>query len=107
MRLRIIASLLNLLCAWVLWEHWTSLVTGVPSREVNAVSETQSLEECRGVIPQFVTEREAQLRADFQQPNYSIKTGHKVAMVTAGQQIVQEYVFECLPSSVSPYHQSH
>lgn len=103
MRFRIAANLLSLWCAWVLWEHWTVSVAGAPSREVEAISENQSLAECRGLIPDSIKQRETELRDEFTKPNFAIKKGKKVVMVTAGEQVVQEYVFECLPSSVSPY----
>lgn len=104
MRLRIAANLLSLWCAWVLWEHWTVFAVGVPSREVDAVSETQSLGECHRVIPDFIEMRENRFRDDFKEPNFAITKGHKVVAVMSGEQVVQEYVYECLPSSVSPYH---
>jgi hypothetical protein len=63
MRLHITASLLTLLCSWVLWEKWIDYNVSGSVRVIQAVFEAQSLVECRTAMPDFIKQREAGFNA--------------------------------------------
>jgi len=108
MKLRISASLLNALCAWVLWEKWIHHTTGeVTQRIIQAVSETQTLEECRTALPSFVKNRAEGFRKGYKEPDYEIAEGPLAAFLIDKKRksTAQQYMFYCLPSTLDPYHQ--
>jgi hypothetical protein len=108
MRLRIAASMLTLLCSWVLWEKWISHNVGEPTaRLVQAVLETKTLSECRAASPDFVKQRADLFRNSYKEPDYAVVTNDYSTILVqkskSEKQIPQQYVFYCLPSTVDPY----
>ena len=105
MGLRITASLLSLLCSWVLWEKL--IVHGAEAKKIiQAVYEAKSLSECRAAVPDSIKQREIDLKKTYKEPKFNImsnETGTWVSSEQVGKTVV-EYVFYCLPSTVDPYH---
>jgi hypothetical protein len=106
MRLRMTASILTVLCTWVLWEKWIAHSEGEPTaRLVQAVLETSTLSECRAAAPGFAKERADRFRGAYKEPDYTVLSNESSAMLLYknGKKTPQQYVFYCLPPTVDPY----
>jgi hypothetical protein len=112
MRLHVPASLLTLLCSWVLWEKHI-LYNPDPERFIQAVHEDSTLIGCRGALPNFSKKKGAAMREAYPESEYSVT--HNDADVSVmlrrrekGEsrtrtETLHEFVFYCLPSTVDPY----
>lgn len=106
MRLRMTASLLSVLCSWVLWEKWILQNAGEPTaRIVQAVAEAETLAECRAVSPGFAKERATMFRMSYKDSEYGIMASEFAAILInkSNNQTSQQYVYYCLPLTVDPY----
>jgi len=106
MRLRITASVLTLLCSWILWEKWTVHNPGEPTqRLVEAVSESKTLEECRAASPGFAKQRAVRFRSVYKEPEYAVTEGDFAALLIDKRRktTFMEYAYYCLPPTVDPY----
>ncbi len=105
MRLRMAASILTLLCSWVLWEKWTVIQTGKNNQPlVEAVSESKTLAECRAAMPGFAKQRADWFRSRFDGPDYQIIAGDsEVIFGDESHNRGEHYVYYCLPSTIDPY----
>ena len=107
MQLRMTASALTLLCSWVLWEKWILHNPGESTqRLVEAVSESKTLEECRGATPDFTKQRATRLRNAYKEADYTVNQGEfgVILFDKRRKSTSLEYVYYCLPSTVDPYH---
>ena len=105
MRLRLMASVLTLLCSWVLWEKW--IFTDVEHMKIiDAVFEGKSLSECRTASPDFVKERAASFQRSYKESEYVIISNENSTILSrrGKKEVLQRYVYYCLPSTVDPYH---
>lgn len=104
MRLQMTASVLTVLCAWVLWEKWIYQNPGEPTaRIIQAVLETKTLDECRAATPGFAKERAEGFRRVYKEPEYAVTSGDYAAILTHKQKVHQQYLFYCLPPTADPY----
>jgi len=105
MRLRTTASILVLLCSWVLWEKWTFLQPGESEqRTINAVSESDTLAECRAAMPGLIQERAAVFKDRYRGPEYQIlESAYGILFLEKGGKGRQHYLYMCLPSTMDPY----
>lgn len=109
MRFRIVANLLSVLCAWILWEKWILQNPGEPTaRVIQAVLEAKTLEECRDAAPGFAKKRAEGLSLAHKAPEYSVTTGNFSAILLQKRQkgspdTPQQYLFYCLPPTVDPF----
>ena len=102
MRVRITASVLTVLCAWVLWEKHMSN-TGV--HEITAIQEMGMLLDCRKAIPDALKKAEVDLQERFKGPKYNVVRAHDgVILSDDGKTVRHAYVYYCLPPTVDPYH---
>jgi hypothetical protein len=105
MRLRMTASLLTLLCSWVLWEKWSEVFPDKGRAPViQAVLETQSLADCRKAMPNFIKEKALGFKRVYKEPEHQILEGPYAAMVSSEKNnMAQAYEYSCLPSTLDPY----
>ena len=113
MNLRLLASMLTVLCSWVVWEKW--IVHEVEHKKViEAVFEGNSLSECRAAIPDLVKQRAAKFIQTYkQEPEYYVLSNEiSVILSRRGKKgekdggAVQQYIYYCLPFAVDPYNDS-
>jgi hypothetical protein len=104
MRLRMTASLLTVLCAWVLWEKWINHSQG-GAPVIQAVYEAGTLLECRKAMPDFIKEKVTGFKQAYKEPEHQITGGPYAAFVMSQREkrMLQEYEYYCLPSTVDPY----
>ena len=106
MRLRVAASVLTLLCSWVMWEKWTYIDHG-PS-VITAVQETGTLLDCRKTIPNAIEQAVSNFQKHYKEQDYTIHSDKNAAFVTEKkgrlETVLQRYIYYCLPSTVDPYH---
>ena len=83
MSLRITASMLTLLCSWVLWEKQILYKPGPPGTErfITAVHESSTLLDCRIAMPKFSKEKAAEKRESYPEREYSVTHGDTVVTV--------------------------
>lgn len=106
MSLRMTASILTVLCSWVLWEKWIYQPEGEPTqRLVQAVLETKTLSECRAASPDFAQRRATLFKNSYKEPEYGVVAGDFSAiLINKGKKLtLQQYIWYCLPSTVDPY----
>lgn len=110
MRLRMTASVLTLLCSWILWEKWTVQGTGeTPQYLVEAVSESKSLEECRAAAAGFAKQRTAEFRNAYKESEYMAIEKNFVASLFDKRRntFFMKYTYYCLPPTIDPYRDTH
>jgi hypothetical protein len=106
MRLRKTASVLTVLCSWILWEKWTLNNPGEQTqRTINAVYESKTLEECRGASPEIAKRRANGFRTGYKEPDYTVTQGDFEAILFDKRRktTFMEYSYYCLPPTVDPY----
>ena len=105
MRLRMTASVLTVLCAWVLWEKAIFHDPGqATQRLVEAIAESKTLEECRAALRDSARKKEALLSAGYKEPDFVVQGDDSRAFVVDKRyrkDIYREYVYFCLPPTPS------
>lgn len=104
---RMTASLVMLLCSWVLWERFTVHNPGEATQHlVDAVAESNSLAECRAASPAQAKKRADVFRNAYKESEYAVTEGNNVAILTDKRRksTYMQYAYYCLPSTVDPYH---
>lgn len=108
MRWRTTASVLTLLCSWVLWEKWIFYNPG-PERIIEAVYEDSTLSGCRAAMPKFIKEKVIEKRESYSEREYTVtQAGATVSVMHWKDKNhpshVERTLYYCLPSTVDPYH---
>jgi hypothetical protein len=107
MRLRMTASLVTVLCAWVLWEKWVLHHSETGSAPViQAVYEAGTLLDCRKAMPAFIEDKAKGFKEAYKGPEHTVLSGPYAAILMRQRdnKELQEYHYYCLPSTVDPYH---
>jgi hypothetical protein len=105
--MRLTATVLTVLCSWILWEKWILHNPGeATQRLVEAVSESKTLEECRAALPDVVKQRAMRLKTSYKESDYTVNQGDSGVILfdKRRKSTSLEYVYYCLPSTVDPYH---
>ena len=111
MNLRVLASMLTVLCSWVLWEK--GIVHDVGHQKIiEAVFEGKSLTECRAAFPDLVKQKAAKLKESYKDDSeYSVVSNeNSTSLLRRGKKgdkdggALQQYIYYCLPPTVDPYH---
>lgn len=107
MRLHITASLLTMLCSWIMWERLSLLSDGTPAQLIKAVYETHSLSDCNRTIPDEGKATERALKESYKEPEYTVESnpdlGQTFVRRRGENKLFQAATFYCLPPTVSPY----